>query len=69
MANLRSLTNAQVARYHREAYRPDNMLVILSGTAKEADFLAALEQARACQCAHGMDACAHGMDTCALHVA
>ena len=46
MANLRSLTNAQVARYHREAYRPDNMLVILSGTAKEEDFLAALEQAR-----------------------
>ena len=47
MANLHSLTNAQVARYHREAYRPDNMLFILSGTAKEADFLAALEQARA----------------------
>ena len=45
MANLHSLTNAQVARYHREAYRPDNMLFILSGTAKEADFLAALEQA------------------------
>ena len=36
----------QVARYHREAYRPDNMLFILSGTVDEADFLAALEQAR-----------------------
>ena len=47
MANLHSLTNAQVARYHREAYRPDNMLFILSGTVEEADFLAALEQARA----------------------
>ena len=46
MANLHSLTNAQVARYHREAYRPDNMLFILSGTVDEADFLAALEQVR-----------------------
>ena len=46
MANLHSLTNAQVARYHREAYRPDNMLFILSGTAGEEDFLSAFEQVR-----------------------
>ena len=46
MANLHSLTNAQVARYHREAYRPDNMLFVLSGSVEEAGFLAALEQAR-----------------------
>ena len=43
-ANLRSLTNAQVTRYHTENYRPDNVCFILSGTAGEAEFLAAMEQ-------------------------
>jgi len=44
MANLRSLTNEQVRRYHRENYRPDNVMVILSGTASEAEFLRELEK-------------------------
>ena len=44
MANLHTLTNAQVARYHQELYRPDNMCFIVSGTAGEAEFLRALEQ-------------------------
>ena len=44
MANLRKLTNAQVTRYHREAYRPDNCCFIVSGTAGAAEFLAALVQ-------------------------
>ena len=43
MANLRSLTNAQVSRYHRELYRPDNVCFILSGTAGAEEFLAAME--------------------------
>lgn len=47
MKNLRSLTNAQVCRYHREAYRPDNLLVVVSGTAGEAEFLAALGKVEA----------------------
>ena len=47
MKNLRSLTNAQVARYHEEAYLPDNVLFILSGTAGEAEFLKALEEVEA----------------------
>ena len=30
MKNLRALTNAQVARYHAENYRPDNTLLVSS---------------------------------------
>ena len=47
MANLHTLTNAQVRRYHAENYRPDNALVVLSGTAGEDEFLMALSQVRA----------------------
>eukprot|EP00929_Paragymnodinium_shiwhaense_P095329 TRINITY_DN56406_c0_g1_i1.p1 TRINITY_DN56406_c0_g1~~TRINITY_DN56406_c0_g1_i1.p1 ORF type:complete len:1111 (+),score=243.87 TRINITY_DN56406_c0_g1_i1:93-3425(+) len=42
MSNLRELTNAQVKRYHKEAYRPDNIMFILSGTAGEVEFVKAL---------------------------
>ena len=45
LANLRSLTNAQVRRYHAENYRPDNMAFVVSGMVAEADYLAALSQA------------------------
>ena len=44
MKNLRSLTNAQVCRYHAENYRPDNTAFIVSGMVSEAAFLAALSQ-------------------------
>ena len=42
MANIRRLTNEQVARYHAENYRPDNTLLVVSGLVEEADFLSAL---------------------------
>ena len=42
MKNLRALTNAQVARYHAENYRPDNTLLIVSGLVEEVDFVAAV---------------------------
>ena len=44
MANLRSLTNAQVCRYHKENYRADNMVFIVSGLVDEAEFCAAMAQ-------------------------
>uniref|UniRef100_A0A7S4B5T8 Peptidase M16C associated domain-containing protein n=1 Tax=Chrysotila carterae TaxID=13221 RepID=A0A7S4B5T8_CHRCT len=43
MANLRKLTNEQVRRYHAQFYRPDNMMIVVSGTAGEAEFLSSLE--------------------------
>ena len=42
MANLRTLTNAQVARYHREVYTPSNTLFVASGIIDRAAFVAAL---------------------------
>jgi predicted Zn-dependent peptidase len=44
LANLRGLSNAQVRRYHAENYRPTNTLVVLTGTADEVEFVAALAQ-------------------------
>ena len=44
MANLRTLTNAQVSRYHAENYRADNMVFIVSGMVGEAPLLEALAQ-------------------------
>ena len=44
MKNIRALTNAQVARYHAENYRPDNTLLMVSGLVEEADFLAAVAE-------------------------
>ena len=43
LANLRTLTNAQVRRYHAENYRPSNTLFVVSGTASESEFISALE--------------------------
>ena len=31
MSNLRTLSNEQIRRYHKGAYRPDNMAFIVSG--------------------------------------
>jgi Zn-dependent M16 (insulinase) family peptidase len=42
LKNLRTLTNAQVRRYHAENYRADNIAFVVSGTVDEAAFLAAL---------------------------
>lgn len=47
MHNLHTLTNAQVARYHKELYRPDNVCFILSGTAGAPEFIAAMEKIEA----------------------
>ena len=42
MKNLRTLTNAQVTRYHEDNYRPDNMVFIVSGLVDEAEFSKAM---------------------------
>ncbi|KAL3893199.1 MAG: hypothetical protein SGPRY_014396, partial [Prymnesium sp.] len=62
MHNLRSLTNAQVQRYHRENYRPDNIMIVLSGTAGEEEFLRELEQVEAKIVAKGYTCGASGLE-------
>ena len=47
MANLRTLTNAQVRRYHGENYRPDNAMLLVTGLVDEEAFLDALRIADA----------------------
>ena len=43
LKNLRTLSNAQVTRYHRENYTPDNVLFVLSGNVSPDEFLKALD--------------------------
>ena len=39
MKNLRTLTNAQVTRYHGENYRPENAMLLVTGLVEEDAFL------------------------------
>ena len=41
--NLRTLTNAQVTRYHGENYRPENAMLLVTGLVEEDAFLKSLQ--------------------------
>ena len=43
MKNLRTLTNAQVTRYHGENYRPENAMLLVTGLVEEDAFLKSLQ--------------------------
>lgn len=47
MANIRTLTNDKIRRYHEEYYTPDNTILILTGNVQSEDFFKALDEVEA----------------------
>ena len=48
MKNLRTLTNAQVTKYHGLNYRPENALLLVTGNVEEERFLKVRHQPGPC---------------------